>query len=468
MASAATLSVRDVVDRNPISWFQYRALALCFLCIVVDGLEVTVVSFLPKALKADWGVGTAQLAPAMTAGLIGLGVGALVGGPLGDRIGRRRVISWAVGCFTVTTLVTAASDGVLTFSVLRLLTGISLGASMPNVAALVSEIVPTNRRRSIVALVWSGFPTGAAIGAATMPLIVDAFDWQAAILVSGIVAGAVFVFIGLFLPESPMYLADTGRDTSQLVKFCNAVEPGSAGQQCRFARGTTAGAKSYPLGALLARNRRIGTLTLWVGYMAVMFAIYLTSTWLPYLFSEADFTAGSISALTTALQIGGAVGCAAIGFIQDRFGPHRTLVLASTLCAVAALTLATFPRATTVLAVLVFTLGMCTNAISTGYTAISTTFYPTAIRSTGTSWTAGMSRIGAVLGAGAGASLASVGISLQQVFLLLLVPISTGGVCMAIKGLAGRSNAELPDLPGTVGCRTTAAADPTSITREGV
>ena len=158
VASTVGIAIRDVVDRNPISWFQYRTLCLCFLCIVVDGLEVTVVGFLPAALKDDWGIGTAQLAPAMTAGLIGLGIGALAGGPLGDRLGRKKIIVWAIGAFMVTTLLTATSDGVLPFSGLRLLTGIGLGASMPNVAALVSEIVPTDRRRSIVAVVWSGFP----------------------------------------------------------------------------------------------------------------------------------------------------------------------------------------------------------------------------------------------------------------------------------------------------------------------
>ena len=48
-------------------------------------------------------------------------------------------------------------------------------------------------------------------------------------------------------------------------------------------------AKPYPIGALLSRDLRSGTLTLWIGYMAVMFTIYLTNTWLPYLFREAGF-----------------------------------------------------------------------------------------------------------------------------------------------------------------------------------
>lgn len=450
MPPAPHIAVRDLIDRNPIGRYQRRTLLLCFLCIAVDGLEVTVVGFLSAALKDDWGIGTAQLAPAVTAGLIGLGVGALLGGPLGDRFGRRTVIVWAIGIFTVTTLSTAVAGGVLTFSCLRLLTGIGLGASMPNVAALVSETVPTDRRRSIVAVVWSGFPSGAAIGAVMVPFIVDAFGWRMAILVCGAAAAAIFVCVAMLLPESPSFLSNSSRDPVRLQRFCNAIEPGSADADSVFSREEKVRTQSYPIGALLTPELRTGTLALWIGFMAVMFTIYLTNTWLPYLFAVAGFATGSISILTTALQIGGAIGCASIGFIQDRIGAHVTLIWASALGGGTAVAIAVSPNTTLVLGLLIFVLGMCTNAISTGYTAISTTFYPTDIRSTGTSWAAGMSRIGAVLGAGIGTSLASLGATLQQVFLLLVVPVTIGAVCMAIKALASR--------PGTADAESASTA----------
>ncbi len=438
VATAVHIAIRDLIDRNPIGGHQRRTLVLCFFCIVVDGLEVTVVGFLSAALKDDWAIGTAQLAPAVTAGLIGLGVGALLGGPLGDRFGRRYVIVWAIGSFAATTLLTAAADGVLTFSLLRLLTGFGLGASMPNVAALVSETVPTPRRRSIVAVVWSGFPSGAAIGAVVVPFVVETFGWRVAILGCGAAAAVIFVCVGTLLSESPVYLANSGHDPARLRRYCNAIEPGSADAGSVFVRDEKVRPRAYPIGALLTPELRIGTLTLWVGFMAVMFSIYLTNTWLPYLFKVAGFATGSISILSTALQIGGAVGCAAIGFIQDRFGPHITLVWTSVLGGGTAAAIAVSPNTTVVLGTLIFVLGMCTNAISTGYTAVSTTFYPTDIRSTGTSWAAGMSRVGAVLGAGIGTSLASLGVSLQQVFLLLLIPITIGALCMAIKAVTSQ------------------------------
>jgi AAHS family 4-hydroxybenzoate transporter-like MFS transporter len=445
VARAPELAIRDVIDRSPISWFQRRTLILCYVCIVVDGLEVTVVGFLSGALKADYGISTAELAPAVTAGLLGLAIGSFGAGPLGDRFGRRTVIVWAIGVFTVMTLATAVADGVATFSILRILTGIGLGASMPNVAALVSEFVPTARRRTVVALVWSGFTTGAAVGAITVPFIVAAYGWEVAMLLCGAIAAIIFVAIAMLLPESARFLANSGRDRDKLVQYCNLIEPGSATAHTTFTRESAARTRNYPIGALFAPQLRVGTVTVWIGFMAVMFTTYLMNTWLPFLFQDAGFAIGTIALLTTLLQIGGIIGNASIGFLQDRFGAHVALVWASALSAIMAVSIAIAPSSTLLLAVLIFVLGISTNGLNTGYTAVSATFYPTDIRSTGTSWSAGVSRIGAVGGAAIGTALASLGVSFQQVFVLLLIPIVISATSMAFKGLSYRNAAFATD-----------------------
>jgi AAHS family 4-hydroxybenzoate transporter-like MFS transporter len=79
-----------------------------------------------------------------------------------------------------------------------------------------------------------------------------------------------------------------------------------------------------------------------------------------------------------------------------------------------------------------------------------------------------MSRTGAVLGAGVGTSLASMGMTLQQVFLLMLAPITIGAVCMAIKGLTGRRNADVPDVQWMSAHLSTTGVNPTSDTTNGV
>lgn len=446
MSATDTLDVRSVIDRNRLSRFQLGALLTCLFCIVVDGLEVTVVGFMAAQLKTDWGITTAQLAPAVTSGLVGLGLGSFVAGPLGDRFGRKPVIVAAIALFAAATLLTALTEGVVGFSLLRLVTGFGLGASMPNVAALVTEIVSTRRRQTALALIWAGFPAGGAIGALAVPFVVAAAGWRIAMVLCAAVAVVILAVAAVGLPESPRFLANSGRDHDRLVRLCNRIEAGCAGPDTVFTRETVARTRSYPIAALLRWPLRTGTLALWVGYLAVMFTIYLTNTWLPFLFTAAGFGTGDIALLTTLLQVGGVVGCAVIGLLQERVGPHLTLVLASVLGVVMAVLIGVSPRTTLLLGALIFVLGMCTNSISTGYTVVSATFYPTDIRSTGTSWTAGMSRVGAATGGAVGTALASIGLDFQQIFLLLVIPISIGAVCMAVKGRSYRDSGSTPDV----------------------
>ena len=105
-------------------------------------------------------------------------------------------------------------------------------------AALVSEVVPTGRRRSLVAVIWSGFPTGAAAGALVVPFVVEAFGWEVAIFLCAAIAATIFLAIAGLLPESVRFLANSGRDQAKLVQYCNYIEPNSVHANSAFARET--------------------------------------------------------------------------------------------------------------------------------------------------------------------------------------------------------------------------------------
>src|SRR6187401_649029 len=89
MPSARSIDVQDVIDANPVSGFQKRVIALCFLVVAIDGFDTAAIGFIAPALRAQWGVTPAQLAPLFGAGLFGLMVGAFIFGPLADKIGRK-------------------------------------------------------------------------------------------------------------------------------------------------------------------------------------------------------------------------------------------------------------------------------------------------------------------------------------------------------------------------------------------
>ena len=89
MALTRTIDVQDFMNSHKLSAYQVRIIALCFLIVAIDGFDTAAIGFIAPALRAEWGVTAAQLAPLFGAGLFGLMVGAFIFGPLADKIGRK-------------------------------------------------------------------------------------------------------------------------------------------------------------------------------------------------------------------------------------------------------------------------------------------------------------------------------------------------------------------------------------------
>lgn len=211
-----TLELQSVIDRHPVGRLQRRVLMLCFGVLVLDGIDVAVVSFIAPSLIADWGISKAQLGPVVTSGLLGLAVGSLVAGPLADRFGRRKIIIGSLVFFGVMCTATALASGVVAFSILRVLTGFGLGAAMPNATTLVSEYAPARRRSAMMAITYCGMTLGSAIAGYLTSVIVEIASWHWVLIVGGVLPVVYAVVVAVALPESPKYLARVPQRRAEL------------------------------------------------------------------------------------------------------------------------------------------------------------------------------------------------------------------------------------------------------------
>ncbi|SUX54985.1 MFS transporter [Chromobacterium vaccinii] len=96
--SARQLDVGELINRERFSARQWRILILCFLIVLCDGFDTAAIGYIAPAVIRDWGVARTQLGPVMSAALWGLAAGALLAGPLADRIGRKRVLLGRCRC----------------------------------------------------------------------------------------------------------------------------------------------------------------------------------------------------------------------------------------------------------------------------------------------------------------------------------------------------------------------------------
>ena len=79
----------------------------------------------------------------LSAALLGLSLGALIAGPVSDKMGRKRVLVFSCLFFGLASTGTAWAQTLNTLTLWRFLTGLGLGAAMPNAITLISEFAPS-------------------------------------------------------------------------------------------------------------------------------------------------------------------------------------------------------------------------------------------------------------------------------------------------------------------------------------
>jgi len=152
---------------------------------VMEGFDIAAMSLAVPRLERPLGLAPASFGWVFTALLVGLGAGGALLAPLGDRFGRRALI--VAGCLAtgLATLATAGATSIAVFLLCRLVTGLALGACLPNVSALSAELAPEKLRATLMAVVSAGIPIGISAAGLTAPAIVATLGWQGLFLVPG-------------------------------------------------------------------------------------------------------------------------------------------------------------------------------------------------------------------------------------------------------------------------------------------
>lgn len=446
MTTQRTIDVQQFINAHRLSGTQVATLLLCFLIVAVDGFDTASIGFIAPAIREQWSLDPAHLAPVFGAGLFGLMIGALAFGPVADRIGRKATLLLCVAWFGVASLVSAWSPTLQILVLLRFVTGLGLGGAMPNAITLSSEYAPEKNRSVLVTTMFCGFTFGSALGGILAAFLVAHLGWHSVLLVGGLVPVVLVPLLAWLLPESVRYMVIRGQAPERITRILRRIAPAEDLRDVRYAAGEAAPAGS-PVRQLFAPGLRRGTLMLWLMFFMCMLIIYLLSSWLPTLIKNTGRTLQDASLVTAMFQVGGTAGAIVLGRLMDRCNPRHVLAVAYGIGAVFIALIGHSAASTALLVIAVAVAGACASGGQVGANALAAGFYPTASRATGVAWALGMGRIGSIVGSMAGGWMLTMGWSLATVFEAVAVPSVIAAVGVLL--MQGRTESAAP--AGAVG-----------------
>jgi len=341
-------------------------IGLCFLVALMEGLDLQAMGIAAVAIAQVFELQKMQMGWIFSVGILGLLPGAFAGGRLADRYGRKKVLIGSVALFGLFSIATALAWDFSTLVIARLMTGIGLGAALPNLIALTSEAAGPRLRGFAVSMMYCGVPLGAAL-AATVGIAGVTLPWQTIFWLGGVVPLILVPLLVNTLPESRLF-----SDHRQAIA-------------------------ALPLADLFRHGAALPTLLLWLSYFFTLLVVYMLINWLPTLLVNQGFQATEASWVVFTLQIGAAVGTLILGALMNRLHP---LVMSALIYVGMLLSLVSLGFSThfdTMLAA-GFVAGLFATGGQSVLYALAPQFYPTEIRATGVGTAVAVGRLGAMSG----------------------------------------------------------------------
>lgn len=450
--ASGVVDVQEFLNNHRFSGFQWTIFLLCFLVVLLDGFDTAAIGFIAPSLIKEWGVSRPALAPVLSAALFGLAAGALLSGPLADRIGRKRVLTGSVLLFGAACMWSGYSSSFSELTILRFITGLGLGAAMPNAVTLMSEYCPDRRRALLTNAMFCGFPLGAAFGGFLAAWMIPNWGWRSVLIAGGMAPLVLGLLMLVVLPESVRYMVARGMPVER-IRAALARISGHAPNARAFILTEKKAVSEAGTGValVLSRGYVVGTLMLWLSYFMGLVIFYALINWMPVLFKDAGLDPQTATLIAALFPLGG-IGAVFSGWLMDRFNANITIALGYALTAACIYAIGQSSGSVGLLMVMVFIGGTVMNTAQSSMPALAAAFYPTQGRATGVAWMLGIGRFGGIAGSFLVAEMTRRQLSFGYIFAVIAAAGLISALALLIKQLRHpESHADRPVVGAALG-----------------
>ncbi|GGN71613.1 MFS transporter [Streptomyces albiflavescens] len=346
-----------------------RAFAGAFGGYALDSYDYFTLPLSMVALAAYFGLDSGQTGLFTTVTLVVSAVGGAVAGVVADRIGRVKALMITVATYALFTVACGFAPNYETLLVFRALQGLGFGGEWAVGAILVAEYASPKHRGRTLGAIQSSWAVGWGLAVLVNTLVFQFLDDDLAWRVmfwTGALPALLVLWVRRQVHDAPK-AAERRADSTEKGSFAAIFKPGRAGAP-----------------GLLRTTVFAGLLS-----TGVQGGYYTLATWVPtYLKTERGLSVVGTGAYLTFLISGAFIGYLTGGYLTDKLGRKRNILLFAILSAACILAYANIPSgANTLLLVLGFPLGFCMSAIFSGFGSFLSELYPTAVRGTGQGFT---------------------------------------------------------------------------------
>lgn len=312
--AANTMTLETQLNTAKETPLFYKVFILAGAGIMLDAADVYIAGAINGAIVSSGFASIQQGSMFLSSGFLGLFLGSLLAGYIGDFYGRKKSYQHNLLLFGTFTLLSAFAPNIIFLTIFRLFAATGLGAEIVTSYAIVNEFAPIKRRGH-----WSGMTaivanSGAPITLLIATFMIPKFGWRSMFLLLGILAIALW-FARRHFPESPRWLLSKGR----------TEEANTIIQQL-----TTRGL--YEEGELQDKNEAISHISFAKGLAIAIIAVsatllcqYTFTTWVPTLLLKQGISIVSSIGFSAIMMIGAPIGSAIGASLVDRAGRKKVI-----------------------------------------------------------------------------------------------------------------------------------------------
>lgn len=391
----------QIVQDLPWKWrVQGKIFIIGGLGYMFDAWDVALNGFLTPLLGVEFGLSTGEKGLVATANLIGMAVGAVMWGTIADRVGRKRAFSLTLLIFALFSVVGALAPTYGVFLVFRFLAGVGLGGCIPVDYALVGEFSPSRLRGKILAAMDVWWPVGATlcgVVATVLAPVPGNWRWMLAVM---ILPALLLFWVRRGIPESPLYLAKTGREQEARAVIDDLVaRTGAPAQPYVIEAPEVAVAGSGRIRAAFDQLRGVWrfsprvTSAAWLLFITVMTTYYVAISWMPTILMTGGYTEYAAFARATLMTAVGIAGVLVSAWLIEAVGRKWVIGVSAPAAAAALVGFAVFLDVRSAALVWLGIFGFVIQITIPVLYAYVAELYPTPIRASGFGWASSASRV---------------------------------------------------------------------------